>query len=381
MRLHEFAPQMANLLEAYTAPSSDDIFKSLMSLAKYNRGEFKSPAQKNFLFRAMGAGANDARAEFIKTDRHRFGEFGGAVREIQWAIYCDSTGVTLVTRESARGVETYWQRSQEYFDEFEQKEIQKRQRYAKHLEEVRQMWIDRRTEWVSKLRPQLVNNRQSIIDQLDIISKETKNLPPEMAKSLLDDITKKIDNFGNELDRLDYFYQRVDQLTKSGTDADLRQLDELYQKGSDYGRVWINDFASVESAYQRYYDLWKTTGQWWPIKDQPQRVSPGSDTAEPASTPPELKSEPTAGSNQFLGEIGKKLPPTDVTVDAVRSAYGPYGHSYGYVMRDTNGNTLMWWTTKEVFKQGDTAQITGTVKDHTVFNGVNQTVLKLVKKA
>lgn len=82
--------------------------------------------------------------------------------------------------------------------------------------------------------------------------------------------------------------------------------------------------------------------------------------------------------SNFQGEIGKKL----TFVAKVTRAFeldGRYGVSYMHTFEDNDGNVYVWTTTTQCLEVGKNFEITGTVKDHSVYNDVNQTVMTRCK--
>lgn len=92
------------------------------------------------------------------------------------------------------------------------------------------------------------------------------------------------------------------------------------------------------------------------------------------------QSQQAQKANQHMGLEGHSLQPTDVTVVRTRYISGPYGTSQMCSMEDDIGNTYVWFNSgKQQLEQGEKYTITGTVKKHDEFKGVNQTHLTRVK--
>ena len=90
-----------------------------------------------------------------------------------------------------------------------------------------------------------------------------------------------------------------------------------------------------------------------------------------------VEREKRAGT--FLGEVGQKLS-ADVTITKVTSYDSMYGTGYIYSMMDKSGNTLVWFASRgQGYSEGNTVKITGTVKEHKEYHGVNQTILTRCK--
>jgi hypothetical protein len=100
--------------------------------------------------------------------------------------------------------------------------------------------------------------------------------------------------------------------------------------------------------------------------------------------------------SKHIGAIGEKLTVEVVLVNDY--SYVDYKYNWGgtthyiYTMRDANGNEYVWKTTNHLvivvpdntsewvaIHKGDTMQITGTVKEHSEYNGTKQTVLTRCK--
>lgn len=102
--------------------------------------------------------------------------------------------------------------------------------------------------------------------------------------------------------------------------------------------------------------------------------------------------------SEYIGTIGSKIT-AEVTLindysytDKKFSYYGTTHHIY--TMQDAEGNVYVWKTTScllfesdndhgrmDCIRKGDTMQISGTVKEHSEFKGVKQTVLTRCKFA
>lgn len=89
----------------------------------------------------------------------------------------------------------------------------------------------------------------------------------------------------------------------------------------------------------------------------------------------------------YIGEVGQKIKMT-VTFDHEATFETMYGYMTIYTMKDANGNTLVWKTGSgslmnkagEIPESGDEIEIQGTIKEHSEYNEVKQTVLVRVKR-
>ena len=82
-----------------------------------------------------------------------------------------------------------------------------------------------------------------------------------------------------------------------------------------------------------------------------------------------------AGQGEFIGEIGERLRALDVQLMSVREYNGAYGLSYIYQF-SYRGDILIWMTSKWMDIEPDEWYVlTGTVKKHESYKGMNQTYL------
>lgn len=81
------------------------------------------------------------------------------------------------------------------------------------------------------------------------------------------------------------------------------------------------------------------------------------------------------GQGEFVGEIGERLRALDVQLMSVREYNGSFGLSYIYQF-SYKGDVLIWMTTKWMDVQPDEWYVlSGTVKKHENYKGMNQTYL------
>lgn len=117
--------------------------------------------------------------------------------------------------------------------------------------------------------------------------------------------------------------------------------------------------------------------EWFPMVKRFEIRKEAKEVADAAvsSLVPESHSE-------FIGDIKERLRDLCVTLTAARTIDGYYGMSTIYTF--TLGENILTWITSSCqdIEIGDKVLLTGTVKDHTVYNGVKQTVLSrcIIKK-
>jgi len=110
--------------------------------------------------------------------------------------------------------------------------------------------------------------------------------------------------------------------------------------------------ASLIAAYQRYLDREEAL--------RVQRVS----TAD----------------RKHLGTVGQREGFVGLTVESIRSYEGDYGVRTMVRFEDSASNVLVWWTSGTDFSEGQTLDVTGTVKKHDDYKGTPQTLLSRVVK-
>lgn len=93
-----------------------------------------------------------------------------------------------------------------------------------------------------------------------------------------------------------------------------------------------------------------------------------------------LLTEDSADKNsQWVGQIGSR-DTFNVTLVSKRGFQGQYGYSNVYTFRTEDGNILTWFSTVKVEKEpGDQFTLVGTVKDHTEYKNIKQTILNRCK--
>lgn len=84
--------------------------------------------------------------------------------------------------------------------------------------------------------------------------------------------------------------------------------------------------------------------------------------------------------SKHVGTVGGKLE-VNLQVAVVLTFDGFYGPSYMTIARDELGNVFMSRTSKMWAKRGDQVHIKASVKEHSEYNGVKQTVIQRVKAA
>ena len=178
----------------------------------------------------------------------------------------------------------------------------------------------------------------------------------------------------------------------------LRSLKDVLGFKEGYITIFKGDTYSVLEWFQqepkcRYHNKWG----WYCISEEPlpEGIPAGvtpvqlrwEDVANVEAD--ELKSEALVrqavdaliyepSPSQFQGTVGERLDRTLTVVKAITSD-GYYGASTFHVFEDSEKNIYTWSTSARSLEPGETYEIRGSVKEHTVYKGVNQTVLTRCK--
>lgn len=78
-------------------------------------------------------------------------------------------------------------------------------------------------------------------------------------------------------------------------------------------------------------------------------------------------------NSQYVGNIGDRISFKISYYEKTASWDNPYGITHLYTFIDLVGNVFTWKTSR--FIEQDIQQVTGRVKDHSNYNGINETNL------
>ena len=95
----------------------------------------------------------------------------------------------------------------------------------------------------------------------------------------------------------------------------------------------------------------------------------------------EQKAREAAEISKHVGNIGERISFSAKDVRCLTSWEGQFGTTYVYKLIDVDGNEFTWKTSKYIEPGPNTIKVTGTVKEHSSFRGVNQTELTRCKIA
>ena len=87
-----------------------------------------------------------------------------------------------------------------------------------------------------------------------------------------------------------------------------------------------------------------------------------------------LKPETALIKSEYVGEIGDKIA-YDFTVISASTSEGYYGDSVTHILEDEFGNRYMWKTSARKLTVGEIYSLKGTIKEHTVIEGIKHTIL------
>lgn len=80
-------------------------------------------------------------------------------------------------------------------------------------------------------------------------------------------------------------------------------------------------------------------------------------------------------TSNYLGEVKAKITVNTNDFTCVSSWESMYGPTYLYKFTDEDGNVCVWYASKSIDNADSVISVTGTVKNHSEYNGVKQTVL------
>ncbi len=78
--------------------------------------------------------------------------------------------------------------------------------------------------------------------------------------------------------------------------------------------------------------------------------------------------------SQHIGEVGKRLT-LDLTVERIISVDGQYGTTHIHMFRDTAGNVVKWFASRECLSEGKTYSLKATIKNHGEYKGIAETIV------
>ena len=149
--------------------------------------------------------------------------------------------------------------------------------------------------------------------------------------------------------------------------------DELKAAGCRYNNIfgWYIPY-DVDYEVPQEYNLKEVRINWSDISengriksmDEVQKVVKSMTTEESCS--------------EYQGEIGEKIT-VQVEVTGNHPYEGRYGTGVVHTFEDENGNVYVWTTSSKSIEVGNVITLTGTVKDHTEYRNVKQTVLTRCK--
>ena len=166
--------------------------------------------------------------------------------------------------------------------------------------------------------------------------------------------------------------------------------DELKAKGAKFysGIGWFfgtstaPDEISNPNAFLFSYDIEKLM-YWNEVGGGPYYNTGALDQMkEDVKAEIAARNKATSGS-QFVGEIGERLRNMKATLVSAKFFEGNWGGSFVYTFKVDN-NIFTWFTQKVLdIDEGEVIDLTGTVKNHTEYNGVLQTQLSrcIIKEA
>lgn len=91
------------------------------------------------------------------------------------------------------------------------------------------------------------------------------------------------------------------------------------------------------------------------------------------------KIEEEKNSSEYVGEVGKRIEVEAFNFACVYSSENMYGMSYLYKWNDAEGNIFTWFSSNAIDQPETVVSVKGTVKEHSEYRGVKQTVMTRCK--
>lgn len=152
--------------------------------------------------------------------------------------------------------------------------------------------------------------------------------------------------------------------------------DELKARGGRYNAAFNWHFTKeteVPEGYQLVAVPFDSVYDWFPRTKRIELKDNAKEIAEAAKN-----TITTDSTSEFIGDIKQRLRDMKVTLTAAREIDSMYGLSTMFTF-DYNGNTLIWFTSSPPKEEdaivGNEYLLTGTVKNHKIYDGVKQTYL------
>lgn len=82
--------------------------------------------------------------------------------------------------------------------------------------------------------------------------------------------------------------------------------------------------------------------------------------------------------SEHIGEVGERIE-VDVVVEKVHVFENNWGNTKLHRFKDDKGNVIVWFASNAFLEEGKNYKIRGTVREHSEYRGVKQTVLTRCK--
>jgi hypothetical protein len=90
------------------------------------------------------------------------------------------------------------------------------------------------------------------------------------------------------------------------------------------------------------------------------------------------RTEAARANSQHVGAVGGKVTIT-ITVERIIVLESQWGATYITIARDDQGNAVTYKGKTDIGRKGDTNTVSASVKEHTVYNGIKQTIIQRPK--
>ena len=161
-------------------------------------------------------------------------------------------------------------------------------------------------------------------------------------------------------------------LVAGGNTYDIK--DELKERGGRYNPAF-NWYFTKETEVPEGFKLvpidFDDVYNWLPLVKKIELKEEAKKVAEAARA-----EEATESKSEFVGDIKQRLRDLKVTLSGARAVSSAYGESIMFTFEHET-DILVWFTTNppDDFVIGKEYLLTGTVKKHSIYNGIKQTYL------
>jgi hypothetical protein len=160
---------------------------------------------------------------------------------------------------------------------------------------------------------------------------------------------------------------RAEEWVKERADRQALRL-EATQAWRDENAALVTRLTAYEGTNEFLRGMALTLSQWGSLTER-QSEAAGSAFAVID------RIEAARANSKHIGNVGDKVTLT-ITVERVIKLDSFYGVTYITIARDEQGNAITYKGNSNIGEKGDINTIKATIKDHTVYNDIQQTVIQ-----